>query len=98
MTIYDFQERLDKAKRDGERISLSVHQMNIKIIDEVALEDIGYSWTHVLSMHIMPYSVHFRIINDKGYLYIENGFTDQVSDSEKYTIENGVRRYSFFGW
>ena len=98
MTIQEFQERLDRARRDNERINLSIHQMSIDWIDHFDFDDIGYSWNHVLSMFISPYAVHFRVIDNRGFLYIEHGFTDEVRDSKEFTLENGVRRYYFIGW
>lgn len=98
MTIQEFQERLDRARRDNERINLNIHQMNVDWIDDYNFEDIGYSWDHVLSMYISAYSVHFKIIENRGFLYIEHGYTDEVTESKKFTLENGVRRYDFIGW
>ena len=95
MTIPEFQERLDKARTDNERVSLSIQQLNLTLFDDL---EPSFSWEHVISMNVSPYSIHFRIVRDRAYLYIEHGFTDEVFESKQYTLESGARRYFFMNW
>ena len=98
MTVQEFHERLDSAQRDNERISLSVHQLNMTSFDDLDIEKLEYAWEHIITLNVSPYSIHFKTIDATACIYIEHGFTDQVFDSKEYTLENSVRRYFFLGW
>lgn len=98
MNIQEFQERLDSARRDNERINISVHQLNMTSFDYTSIEKLEYSWQHLLTLNISSHLIHFNLLEDSACLYIEHGFTDHVFGSNEYTLENAVRRYFFLDW